>query len=417
MAVQVQVAIVADFLEEDWPSMNLVAEHLVRAQNELPRSHDGDTEVEAVAGFRCHLVRPPMRRRLSRQGQVSGSGYAFDRLVGRFHDYPRFLRRLRPQFDLFHLADHSYSQLVHELPPGRTMVTCHDLDTFRCLWAAKRGARSTLLAAMTRRILSGLQKAAHVFCDSRATRDELLDRRLLPADRVSIAYLGVGPALLEPLDTETQRSVEALLAAHGSRPDEVRLLHVGSTIARKRIDVLLDVFAELRKLEPRAVLYRAGGPFTGDQRAQAERVGIARHIRALGHMSHRELAVLYRRVDVVLQPSDAEGFGLPVAEALACGTPVLASDLPVLREVGGAAAVYARVGDVSGWVDRVRALLAERNAGPAAWAARREACRQRGIRFSWEEYARHAAGIYRHVLASAGGTSAPGPPRFAGTRA
>ena len=106
-----------------------------------------------------------------------------------------------------------------------------------------------------------------------------------------------------------------------------------------------------------------------------------------------------------------------MAEALACGTPVVASDLPVLREVGGAAAVYARVGDVPSWVDQARALLTERDADPPAWAARREACRERGIAFTWAEYARHAAGVYRNVLASAGGTSTLGPPHLAGAQA
>ena len=407
----VRVAVVADFLEEGWPSMNLVAEQLVRSQNELGRLHGGAPGMEAT-DFCCHLIRPPMPRRLSLPGQASGRGFAFDRLVGRFHDYPRYLRRLRPQFELFHLADHSYSQLVHELPPGRTIVTCHDLDTFRCLWEPRRGGRSLLFAAMTRRILSGLQKAAHVCCDSRATRDELLDRRLLPPDRVSVAYLGVDPALIEPLSSEAEESLDQLLAAHGSSPHEICLLHVGSTLARKRIDVLLDVFGGLRKLEPRAVLYRVGGPFTAAQKALAERLGVAQHIRVLPRISVHELAVLYSRVGLVLQPSDAEGFGLPVAEALACGTPVLASDLPVLREVGGTAAVYARVADVLSWVDQARALLAERDADPPAWAARRAACRKQGMKFSWAENARHAAVIYRNILASVGGTTALRPPHF-----
>src|SRR5262245_47136927 len=112
----VRVAVVADFLEEGWPSMNLVAEQVARALNALCRSDGTGAEAGDLATFCCQLVRPPMRRRLSRPGQASGHGYMLDRLVGRFHDYPRYLRKLRPQFELFHLADHSYSQLVHVLP-------------------------------------------------------------------------------------------------------------------------------------------------------------------------------------------------------------------------------------------------------------------------------------------------------------
>ena len=83
----------------------------------------------------------------------------------------------------------------------------------------------------------------------------------------------------------------------------------------------------------------------------------------------RTLAAVYRRAALVLQPSEAEGFGLPVAEALACGTPVLASDLAVLREVGGEAAVYRAVGDVPAWSDG-RARAPRRTPSPARDLAR-----------------------------------------------
>jgi glycosyltransferase involved in cell wall biosynthesis len=403
-----QVAIVGDFLEESWPSMNLVAEQLVSAQNQLSASNSCHRRDVTSADFSCRLIRPPMRRRFSRPEQTVGRGYTLDRVIGRFYDYARYLRKLRPQFDLFHLADHSYSQLVHGLPPGRTIITCHDLDTFRCLWEPGHAGCGPFFVAMTRRILSGMQKAAHVCCDSRATRDELLVRRLMPPDRVSVVHLGVNPTFLDAADPDAERFIEQeVLMANGSSMQEVRLLHVGSTISRKRIDLLLEVFGHLRTLQPYAVLYRVGGPFTDAQKGLAERLGIAPHIRVLPFISHQQLAALYRRVALVLLPSGAEGFGLPVVEALACGTPVLASDLPVLREVGGAAATYARVGDMAEWVAHCKVLLTERRDNPVAWAARQEACRKQGMTFSWKETARRTADIYRDLLGYGGGMRVP----------
>jgi glycosyltransferase involved in cell wall biosynthesis len=253
---------------------------------------------------------------------------------------------------------------------------------------------------MTRHILSGLQKAAHVCCDSAATRDELLQRRLCQEDRVSVVHLGLRPALTVPPDPAAKQVVDELLA-DGSGAQTIDLLHVGSTIPRKRIDVLFEVYSHLRQIEPRVRLIRVGGAFTAAQMAQAKRLDIAHNIRMLPFLTEQELAAVYRHCALLLQPSEAEGFGLPVIEALACGTPVLASDLPALHEVGGAAASYAPVGNISFWVAQASALLTERRTGPAAWSMRQERCRQQGIKFSWNEAARQTAEIYKGVLSAA----------------
>ncbi|HEV3167949.1 MAG TPA: glycosyltransferase, partial [Isosphaeraceae bacterium] len=110
------------------------------------------------------------------------------------------------------------------------------------------------------------------------------------------------------------------------------------------------------------------------------------------------LAAVYRRAALMLQPSEAEGFGLPVAEALACGAPVLASNLPALVEVGGEAAVYRAVGDLSAWSEAALGLLTERQAQNEAWHARRAAGMARAALFTWPAHARALVGIYKSML-------------------
>lgn len=411
-----RVAVMADLAEEGWPSMDLVAEMFVRELGK--RNGERLTEVEGAGGiheegvtgsqegatgeaeFRVEMIRPTMRRRFSAANQSQGRGFTFDRLLNRFYDYPRFLRSHRHGFDLFHLADHSYSQLVHELPPERTVVTCHDLDTFRCLWEPQNDCRGPVFRAMTRRILSGMQKAAHVCCDSQATRDELLDRRLLPPERVSVVPLGLRPEFLQPPDAAEDASIAAML--EGEPSDSIYLLHVGSTISRKRIDILLEVFARLSRKEPRLRLLRVGGAFSPAQAAHAERLGVEKRVRVLPFLSVAELASVYRRAALVLLPSDAEGFGFPVIEAMACGTPVLASDLAVLREVGGEATSYAPVAEIDGWVGAVQKLLAEREMQPVLWQARREAGLRQGRKFTWAETARKTCQVFRKTLVTGG---------------
>jgi glycosyltransferase involved in cell wall biosynthesis len=110
------------------------------------------------------------------------------------------------------------------------------------------------------------------------------------------------------------------------------------------------------------------------------------------------LAAIYRQAILVLLPSDGEGFGLPVIEAMACGTPVVASDLSVLREVGGDAASYSSVADVPAWIASVNDLLWESSQNPEKWDVRRVAGIAQAAKFSWAEYTQEMVGLYGEVL-------------------
>ena len=85
---------------------------------------------------------------------------------------------------------------------------------------------------------------------------------------------------------------------------------------------------------------------------------------------------------------------------MACGTPVIASDLQVLREVGGDAAEYCGVGDIGNWADTAARLLSECATGGEAWQRRRARGIQRASRFTWSQYAAHMAAIYSELLAA-----------------
>lgn len=95
----------------------------------------------------------------------------------------------------------------------------------------------------------------------------------------------------------------------------------------------------------------------------------------------------------MLLTSEAEGFGLPLVEGLACGAVVAASDIPVLREVGGPAAVYVPVGDVPAWVGAVNRLLDDPASAPPA-----EVRRAVAGRYSWDAHAKTIADAYLRLL-------------------
>jgi glycosyltransferase involved in cell wall biosynthesis len=385
----IRLGLVFDFVEEQWPSMDLVGE--------MVRRHLSDHQAEAVAVTR---VCPRMRPRTGRLPVLGRRGAArnADRLINRFWDYPREAARLvrSGRFDLYHLVDHSYSQLVHSLPPGRVVVTCHDLDTFRCLLEPAREPRPRWFRLMVGRILSGLRKAAAVACVSEATRQAARAYDLVPEDRLYVVPNAVPPESSPDPDPEADARVDQWLGPRNG--DHLDLLHVGSNITRKRIDVLLKVVAEIRRAEPRARLVKVGGAFSPEQARLAEDLGLSGSIIVLPFCDRATLAAVYRRAALVLQPSDAEGFGLPVAEALACGSAVLASDLPVLREVGGEPALYAPVGDVDTWTETaLKHLDAYRQEAPE-WPARRASGLAWAHRYRWTTHVERLVEIYRAIL-------------------
>jgi glycosyltransferase involved in cell wall biosynthesis len=376
--------------------MDLVAEMLLES---LQRGH-----ADEIAAVR---VCPAMRYRFARNGgdgaapagaalRLARLSFNADRALNRFYDYPRLLRRTRGSFDLFHVVDHAYSQLVHHLPAERTVVTCHDLHTFQCILDPSRQVRSAAFRWMTSHILRGMSKAARIVVDTAAVRDELIAHAIVPPERIAVVHLGVHPAFSARPDPRADDEALRLLQGNGRNP--AYLLHVGGTFARKRIDLLLRIFARVRRERPDARLIRVGGPMTGEQVRLMRELGLEDALVPLPFVERDVLAAIYRQAALVAIPSEVEGFGLPVVEAMTCGTPVVASDLPVLREVGGEAAEFCPVGDVDRWADRILGLLSEREEATARWAERQEAGFQQAGRFTWPDYAKNMVDVYQGVL-------------------
>ena len=291
--------------------------------------------------------------------------------------------------------DHSYAHLAHELAGARTVVTCHDLDAFRCVLASGAERRSLPFRMMARRTLAGMRQAARVCCPSVATRDALVANALVSPGRLVVVPNGVHPACSPRPNKAADAAAAHLLGS--ADPGFAEVLHVGSTIPRKRIDVLLHILAATRSQFPNLRLVKAGGALTADQKRLAQALDLEDSIVTMPFLEPALLAALYRRAALVLMPSEAEGFGLPLIEAMACGTPVLASDLPVLREVGAEAAVYCTVADVPAWSAAVVVMLRERAANPERWAERRAEAIRQASRFSWAAYADRCAALYREI--------------------
>ncbi len=244
-----------------------------------------------------------------------------------------------------------------------------------------------------------------------------LDRTLLEADllltlseavRRELIAMGVAPDRARAIHLGT-----GLVSGTGGgalppgTPDRYAL-HVGTIEPRKNVPALLAAWRMLRRRgssPPPLVLCGGFGWKAEESRreiAEAEREG---WLVPLGYVSADELAALYRGAWMVALPSFYEGFGLPAVEAMRAGAPLVASDLPVLREVAGDAALYAPPDRPDLWADRVQELLGDEGL--------REELRQRGLErsglFDWGRTAAETAAAF-HAAARALTTPGPSSP-------
>jgi len=361
---QLRLAVVRDFHAEGWPSMDLCAEQLLA---HLP------------LGIKADDIAPRFRRLFSRCPVSRRAGFNADRLINRHVVLPRIVRRAARQVDFVHVVDHSYAHVVTEVSPGRAGVYCHDLDAFRTLLEPEKESRPWWFRKLARRTLGGLSRAAVVFHSTESVGKKLRENGIVAADRIVHAPYGVAAEF-------TPESSEETLPVSLNPPF---LLHVGSNIPRKRLDILLGMMPSLMARIPSLRLVQVGGPWPLQQTEQIERLGIGSLISQVRGLSRAQLAELYRRAAAVLVPSEAEGFGLPVIEALACGAVVVASDIPTLREAGANSALYCPVADVPAWTHTVTRVLLD-----PAFAPARDARLAQAARFSWREHARIIAETY-----------------------
>jgi glycosyltransferase involved in cell wall biosynthesis len=220
-----------------------------------------------------------------------------------------------------------------------------------------------------------------------AVRTELSEVAPDARDRTHVLGAGVSPALLAEPDGEFGEQVAAGLGL-----PTVFLLSLATLEPRKGLDVLIEALAALSNDVP--PLFVVGQPGWGnvDLAAAVRRAGLREGaVRVLGRLSDAELGVVLRRATLLVAPSRAEGFGLPVAEAMAVGTPVVCSDVPALVEVsGGAAAVVPRGDPV-----RLAQVIAELVADDAARGRLVVAGLAQAPRFDWDDVARRAWQLYR----------------------
>lgn len=272
---------------------------------------------------------------------------------------------------------HSPDFIPPRLWPGRTVITVHDLDFVRAPERLTGESRRYY-----RQIGWAVRRAEAIIAVSHATKDDLIHLLGADAERITVIH-EAADAIYTPGD-ETPAAPTPYF------------LFVGTIEPRKNIDTLLDAYLIYRERvsQPAGLVVVGAEGWRSD--ATIQRLRDTPSVVWRGPATRDDLVPLYRGALALVLPSWYEGFGLPVVEAMACGTPVVVSDTPALREIAGDAALVALPDDPGAWAATLR-LLAERPELRADYRARGIA---RAAHFSWERAATETADLYEQVLAA-----------------
>jgi glycosyltransferase involved in cell wall biosynthesis len=298
---------------------------------------------------------------------------------------PAALRRARP--DLLHYPHFDLPWLA----PGRVVATLYDLKYIARPDFFSRAGRLRRLAIqiMTRHTL---RRAERVIVPSHSTANDLRQRLNAPAKKLRVIPLGVDEAYTLPA-----APVAVAEARRRYGLEQPYLLFVGERRPHKNLETTLRAFDLFRRRAPGdyhlAIVGRAY-PAYNQPEALAEALNLSDRVHFYDTVPESDLPLLYRAADALVLLSKYEGFGLPILEAMACGTPVVISDATSLPEIAGQAGVQVGQDDVE---QAAQALLQVIPGGEE-----RERCIALGLararHFTWAQCARQTLGVYREAL-------------------
>lgn len=287
-------------------------------------------------------------------------------------------------FDLYHAL--AFVSPVLMTKPS--VVTVYDLSFLHYpqVLSASRRLYLRLFTALSCR------RARRVIAISQSTARDLSDSLGIPADKIDVAVPGYDITTYKPLPRE---QVEAFRKQQ-NLPDRFWLF-LGTLEPRKNLPMLLEAYAALPKSE-RLPLIMAGGKGWDYEAifSSVERYNLVKEVQFPGYLPMDALPLWYNSAEAFIYPSVFEGFGLPVLEAMACGTPVIVSDASSLPEVAGNAGMCLPPQDVQAWTAGLQRAYAD-----DVW---RTQARERGLteaaRFHWRQTAQATIASYRRALNS-----------------
>lgn len=288
-------------------------------------------------------------------------------------------------FDLFH----SPNFILPPVHRAKTLLTVHDLSFIR----HPQGAVDSLRRWLNQVVPWSLARADHILADSTSTKNDLIELYQINADRITVVGAGVEKRF-QPL-TDSIR-LEQVRQRYRLPPAEKFILGLGTLEPRKNFTGLIAAFTASPVRETHHLVIAGGKGWLYDDIFAAARTSpAADRIHLIGFVADEDLPALYNLADIFAYPSHYEGFGIPVIEAMACGTPVVCANNSCLPEVAGDSALQVTATDTSALAEALHRLATEPELRQQAIEA---GFRQAGT-FTWPAAATRLLQVYQRLLA------------------
>ncbi len=285
-------------------------------------------------------------------------------------------------------------QLFHSpnfiLPPthrAKTLLTVHDLSFIR----HPQGAVTSLRKWLEKVVPRSLARADHILADSQSTKQDLIQIFNVSSHLITVVGAGV-EARFQPV-TDSRR-LETVRRRYHLPPSEKFILSLGTLEPRKNFTGLIQAYNRSPACQSHHLVIAGGkGWLFQEIFAAADSSPVADRIHLIGFVDDDDLPTLYSLADIFAFPSHYEGFGIPVIEAMACGTPVVCADNSCLPEVGGQAALQIGATDITALAEALHRLATDKTLRQKAID---EGFRQ-AQRFTWPATARRLLAVYERL--------------------
>jgi len=291
-------------------------------------------------------------------------------------------KKILSEFDVIHNPSHYF---LFKKPGRKYVSTIHDLTSI--LYPQWHPWWRTLVSgtALSRMIV----QSDRIIANSRQTKNDIISHYNISSDRVSVTYLGASDEF-RPLDTQTTDAVRKKYHL-----DHPFVLYVGNLEPRKNLPSLIRAIARCRVQHPYLQLVIAGryGWMYADIFRTVTELHLEKSVRFLDYVPDSDLPALYNAAIIFVYVPFYEGFGIPVLEAMQCGTPVITSNTSSLPEVAGDGGIMVNPLDVNGIAEKISMLVSDDDAMEENSRYNLTQCRK----FSWEKCTDQTLDVYREV--------------------